>query len=82
MGYIWDSVSVHYRGVSSRKGSTVCLHGLALACTGFCRLLDQKVFAGACAQYVFCTISIIETCYGHALTGNCLVKQPKNPVAL
>ena len=33
VGYIWDSVCVHYRdeGVSSKRGSTVGLHGLSLA---------------------------------------------------
>ena len=33
VGYIWDSVCVHYRdeGVSSKRGSTVGLHGLSSA---------------------------------------------------
>ena len=59
----------------------ICLYR-KFSATGFCRLLDQKFVASACAQCIICTIGIqnlLETRYGHALTGNCLVKQPAKP---
>ena len=44
---------------NGREGEQWYIHKIVIKCCyRVCRLLDQKFTASACAQYVFCTISI------------------------
>ena len=53
-----------------------------LAYTGFCRLLEQRFFAGACAQYVYCTISIQKHATGMCYQEIVWSSNLQNPVSM